>query len=333
MSSRIRDIAEYVGLSPATVSMVLNNRPGFSDETRERVMEAARQLNYQPTSTKRSVDQSESLPFVIFKRHGEVVAETPFFASLIEAIEGEAKNNGYNLSIHYLNAGLVQAEGLKSVAGRTDNGILVLATELKRPDWSALGELSVPYVLIDNAMLGVSADKVVIGNRQGAYHAVEELYNCGHRRIGYLHSAVWISNFEDREIGYRLAMSDLGLTVREDWVARVGSTHDTAYEAMLAYCAKQPEMPTAFFADNDIIAMGAMKALRERSYAIPEDISIIGFDDMPYCTMVTPNLTTMRVDTHSMGAVAVKLLLDKNDYRQKVEVETELIRRQSVRRL
>lgn len=330
---RIKDIAHHVGLSPATVSMVLNNRPGFSEETRIRIMEAAKELNYQVASTKRLRGElNENLPFVIYKRHGEVVAETPFFASLIEAIESEAKENGYNLSVHYLRArDGAHVESLRNIAMRSESGILLLATELEREDCSALDSLNVPFVLIDNAMMGVNADKVLINNRQGAYDAVEELYRCGHRKIGYIHSAVSISNFEERDIGYRVAMRECGIEVQESWIAHVGSTHETAYNGMLSYCKANTDMPTAFFADNDIIAMGAMKALREMNYSIPDQVSLIGFDDMPYCTMVTPNLSTMRVDTRSIGYVAVRLLLENNSFRQKVEVETELVRRQSVR--
>ena len=333
--SRIKDIAELVSLSPATVSMVLNNRPGFSDETRARVMEAARQLNYLSAATKRiAADMTENLPFVICKRHGQVVSETPFFSALIEAIEYESKNNGRNLSIHYIHMqNEFSIESLRGIVANSKCGFLLLATEMEKADCVAIEQLNVPYVLIDNAMLGVCADKVLISNRQGAYTAVEELYRCGHRKIGYLHSSVWISNFEEREIGYRLAMQEHGLEAREEWIARIGSAHDTAYRDMLEYCGKCRNMPTAFFADNDIIAMGAMKALQEKGYRIPDDVSLIGFDDTPYCTMMTPNLSTMRVDIHNIGGVAVRLLLERNNFRQKVAVETELIRRQSVREL
>lgn len=333
MSSRIKDIAEYVKLSPATVSMILNNRPGFSEETRAKVIEAAKSLNYQLSSTKRIAGSlNDNLPFVIFKRHGEVIADTPFFASLIEAIEREAKNNGYNLSVHYMHVNEnAIAETLRELTARCESGILVLATEMEKSDCEEFDRIGIPYVLIDNAVMGISADKVLIGNCQGAYVAVNELYNNGHRKIGYIHSSVWISNFEEREAGYIKAMQEKGLAIRDEWIAHVGSTHDAAYQGMQAYCERNREMPTAFFADNDIIAMGAIKALRERDYRIPEDVSLIGFDDTPYCTMVVPNLSTMRVDTRSMGGLAVKLLLEKNPFRQKIEVETQLIRRQSVR--
>ena len=372
MPPRIKDIAELVGLSPSTVSMVLNNRPGFSDETRSKVSEAAKLLRYHTVSAKRANPHTKAnIPFVIYKKHGKVVAETPFFASLIEAIEREAKNNGFNLSIHYLNEneGFSQ-ENLNNITALSERGILVLATEMDRADCAVIENFGVSYVLIDNTMLGVSADKVLISNCQGAYAAVEKLAACGHKRIGYIHSSVWISNFDEREMGYRLALREHGLEFRGEWVARVGSTHDTAYKDMLEYCdnamGRMPGgtsggmpgsmsggtsggmpggmsgsmpggvsggMPTAFFADNDIIAMGAVKALTERNYRIPDDVSIIGFDDMPYCTMMSPNLSTMRVDTNSIGALAVRLLLEGNAFRQKIEVETKYIDRQSVKHM
>lgn len=331
MPPKIKDIAKLVSLSPATVSMVLNNRPGFSEETRNRVLEAARELNYQPSSTKRiATELSETLPFVICKRHGRVVTETP--SALIEGIESQAKSDGFKLSVHYLymDHGTAINE-LHAIVAQSKMGFLMLATELERTDCEALDMFAVPYVLIDNSMLGFSADKVLIGNRQGAYAAVNELYRCGHRKIGYLHSSVWISNFAEREVGYRMALREKGIEAPKEWVAHVGSTHEEAYSDMLNYCDQCTDMPTAFFADNDFIALGAMKALRERGYNIPGDVSLIGFDDTPYSTIVTPNLTTMRVDMHSIGKEAVRLLLKKNSYRSLVEVEVTLVRRQSVR--
>lgn len=327
--SRIKDIARLVGLSPATVSMVLNGRPGFSEETRSRVVDAAKELNYQPSGTRKPrLELGESLPFVVCKRQGEIGAETSFFASLIESVECEAKENGFNLSVHYLRS---CDSDLRDLAARSERGFLLLATDLEKSDVAALDGINRPFVLIDNAMIGVRANKVLINNRQGAYDAVAELYACGHRRIGYIHGEVNIPNFEERELGYKMAMRDLGLEVSPQWIATVNGSHEEVCQGMIDYCHATDDMPTAFFADNDIIAMGAMRGLRESGYSVPEQVSIIGFDDMPYCTMVTPNLSTMRVDMRSIGCIAVRLLLSNNSFCQTIEVETELVRRESVK--
>jgi LacI family transcriptional regulator len=329
---RIQDIAKLVGLSPATVSMVLNNRPGFSEETRTRVLAAAKELNYQNTPSKRAAsDTGESLPFVVYKRHGEVIGETPFFSRLIESVESEAKRNGYHLSVHYLRAQDDSlAKSLSSITAHSNVGLLALGTEMILEDAEILVKTGIPFVLIDNAMIGVSCNKVLIDNQQGAYVAVNRFYESGHRKIGYLHSSVWINNFEEREAGFRFALHKHGLECRPEWMARIGSRSETAYQEMLSFLDSANSLPTAFFADNDIIAIGAIRALKERGYRVPDDISVIGFDDMPYCTMLTPNLSTMRVNTGLLGSIAVRTLLDRKDYYSKIVVETEYRERDSV---
>ena len=335
MQPRIKDIADYLGVSTATVSMVLNNRPGFSESTRARVAEAVKILGYQGSTTKRlAAEPLNHLPFVIYRRHGEVIGETAFFSSLIESIENEAKNNGYDLSVHYLSAkdpGL--SESFRLIAAKSHVGLLVLGTEMDQSDAAPLLRAGVPFVLMDNAMPGLSCNKILMDNLQGAFLAVRHLWSAGHRRIGHLHSNIWISNFEERELGYRYALRKHGLPLREDWIPRIGSTPQSAYRDMCAYLDQTQirDLPTAFFADNDIIAAGAIRALKERGLRIPKDLSVVGFDDTPYCTMLSPNLSTMRVNTKGLGSGAVQLLLNGQEDFRKILMETELVSRESVR--
>lgn len=273
-------------------------------------------------------------PFVIYRKHGQVLTETPFFSSIIEGIENEARAGGCQISLHYLSSQSEDAnQELANICRVAERGVLILATEMTAEDCMIVDNLGIPYVLIDNAAEGVIADKVLINNYEGAGLAVKQLFLHGHQTIGYLHSAVWINNFSEREAGYRSAMDRLGLPVRNEWIARLGSIHEHAYTDMLAWLDYTKNLPTAFFADNDIIAMGAMKALRERGFDIPQDISILGFDDMPFCTIVEPNLSTMRVDTHAIASLAVRLLLQRNPFKQKIELSTVFVARDSVRML
>ena len=128
----------------------------------------------------------------------------------------------------------------------------------------------------------------------------------GHRKIGYLKGKFRIKAFRSREVGYRTAMKKGNCQMNTDYIVELSTTMNGAYKDMKQYLEKEPEMPTAFFADNDMIALGAMKALQEMGYKIPQDISIIGFDDLPFSEISNPPLTTLRVPKQEMGRLAVK---------------------------
>lgn len=335
MAPKIKDIASFLNISPATVSMALNDRPGVNQRTRDSVLDAARKLEYQPSSNKRALAEGiGTLPLIIYRKHGKIVSETPFFSSLIESIEKEAKSNGFRLGIHYLDGNSPSAkEELRGNVCDSGCGFLLQGTEMCREDLDGLIEDLPPYVLIDNAMTGLSVDKVLMNNFEGAYSAVQALLSLGHRDIGCMHSKVWISNFAERFAGYRSAMASAGLEPKEEWIVRLDSTHDGAYCDMRSFLERRPALPSAFFSDNDLIAMGAMKALKEFGIGIPETVSIIGFDDIPFSAIVEPGLSTMRVDMPSIGRAAVQLLLQGNPCARKIELDTKLIMRASTKTL
>ncbi|WP_319477973.1 LacI family DNA-binding transcriptional regulator [Marispirochaeta aestuarii] len=337
MPPKIKDIASYLNVSPATVSMALNNRPGVKEETRQEVLAAARKLAYQMTSAKRAVLETKGvLPLILYKKHGHVIGETPFFTSLIEAIKLEATKRGFRLNMYYVNAtDKSSAEELKHIVQTSVSGVLILATEMETDDFEEIGEDFSKVVFIDNAVPGIQANKVLINNFDGAYQAVETLKKYGHECIGYLHSKVRINNFDERYAGFCRAVQEHSLTCQlSSDVFLLDSTHEGAYRDMCEYLSHDDmDIPSALFADNDIIAMGAIRALKEHGIKIPEEVSIIGFDDMPFCTLVEPNLSTIRVDRENIGRTAVRLLLEENVFLQKIEIGTSFISRNSVQKL
>ena len=328
--TKMKDIAKQLGVSSATVSMVLNNRPGVRDETRRRVSEALRSAGYNvpasPLPSKQAANGS--IHFIVYKKHGHIVGDTPFFSSLIEEIEGAAKEKGYNLQISYL-----AEDTLPQHIPRDAQGILLLATEMRSADMEPFLRLRTPIVTLDSALAGARVDKVLIDNFDGAFTAVKYLYEKGHRRIGYLCSAVQIKNFDERREGHNAALRDLGLAPN-DFTVPLPPDTEGAYRAMLDYLKSGAMLPSAFVADFDVIAIGAMKALREMQIAIPEQVSIIGFDDIPFCTMTTPALTTIRVERECLGKVAIQRLISimsgGRDFILKQQVSTTLIERDSV---
>jgi len=217
------------------------------------------------------------------------------------------------------------------------DGIILLATELSLSDFIPFFKSEHPLVVLDGSLADGQSDTVLINNFQGAYDAVCELVRQGHRRIGYLKSTFPIYNFGQRELGVVRALATAGLTLEPAYTCAVEPSIDGAYRGVSDWLDLKPDLPTAFFADNDIIAFGAMKAIKEHGYAIPGDISIIGFDDLPYCEIIDPPLTTVKVMKHSLGKLAVDRLLDRMqgtvDEVVRIEVATELVSRRSVRQI
>lgn len=332
MKITVKDIAKASNVSPATVSNALNNRKGVSDEIKQLVFKVAKELDY----FKETAGDRNTIRFVIFKRHGYVVSDTPFFSSLIEGIEKECRAQGYEMLISHvdMNDGDYK-DTINNICNDYLSGLLILATEMLPQDLELFGGNGVPVVLLDNYFRNSGFDSVLIGNTDAAYKASNYLSSCGHKKIGYLHSSVHINNFQFRRQGYVDALNDNGLKVDESLQVFLEPTMEGSYRDMKAALdGGNLVLPTAFFADNDIIALGAMRALKEKSVRIPEDVSIVGFDDMPFCEITSPRLSTIKVFKQEMGSIAVKRLLEKLNRKsttvQKIEVETELIIRDSV---
>jgi DNA-binding LacI/PurR family transcriptional regulator len=333
MKNNITDIASIAGVSPATVSNALNDRKGVSEETKQKILAIAKELGYYKEANA-SIDP-KNIRFVIYKKHGMVVADTPFFSSLVEGIENECRTQGYELLISHVYHS--ECEKLVNILNTEySQGLIILATEMYPEDLKPFRTLDIPIVLLDSQFKGENFDCIVINNMDAAYKATKYLIQNGHRKLGYLHSSVHINNFHYRKLGFLDALQEAKLEFNAEFDFLLEPTMEGAYRDMkMILAAMDTELPTALFADNDIIAFGAMRALTEKGISIPRDISIVGFDDMPFCEITSPRLTTVKVFKQEIGSVAVRRLLQKiesgkADIMQTIEVNTELIIRDSV---
>lgn len=310
MAVTARDVAKKAGVSPATASLVFRGKPGVGKETRERVLACARELGFEYEAPEQ-VRSTSTLLLVVYKRHGHVVGDTPFFEELIKGVSDATYKLGYHrLSVSYFYANENKNEQLKALRSVKCAGIILLATEALATDIAPFERLGVPVVLLDSWYPSKNLDSIVIDNTRAAFEAVRYLSRAGHKRIGYLHAGVSIRNFLERQAGFVSAIREFAPeSAQAPHIVRVGSSIDTAYDDMCAYLDTNPELCSAYFADNDLVAVGCMKALQERGVRMPEDVSIIGFDDTPYCEMVTPRLTTMVVPKQAMGDLAIKRLI------------------------
>ena len=331
---RIRDIAEQLGVSSATVSMALNHRPGVSLQTRQRIIEYANSVQYGRNRAARTAKPKGVLSFLVYKRHGRIVTGSQFFAQLIEAVEYAARARNYRLDLSYCDTDETQ-EVLGNLQTAKIDGLLLLASEMEEEDFEPFKSLPFPVTVVDCDLLDCNADKVLINNYEGIWKAIRYLHSRGHRQIGYLHSAVSIRNFEQRAHSYRQSITRLNLSAPEKWTISLGPTADEAFSEMHDRLEKGLKLPPALVADNDVIAVGGMRAMKKFGLRVPTDISIVGFDDVPVCTFSEPALTSMRVPVQALGSSAVQQLIARiqghDAPRMLTAFSVELIERDTVR--
>jgi LacI family transcriptional regulator len=311
MAVTARDVALVAGVSPATVSLVFRNKPGVGEKTRQRVFAVAQELGFEYRGSASDEKKQGGLHLVVYKSHGKVVGDTAFFAALIEGVKKATYAQGFGqLNISYFYERESVTEQIRAIKTSKCAGIILLATELNANSLRPFRRLKIPIVLLDSWFPTKDIDSVIIDNQGGAYNAVEHLVSMGHTKIGYLHSKVRIRNFVERADGYRQACQLLidRHYDSQTYTVGVGASIRDAYADMTAWLLKKPELPTAFFADNDLIAAGCMTALIDAGYQVPRDVSIVGFDNVPIKELGVFRLSSMDVPKERIAALAVERL-------------------------
>ncbi|WP_293825140.1 LacI family DNA-binding transcriptional regulator [uncultured Parolsenella sp.] len=330
----IREIARRTGYSPATVSNALNGKQTVSSRTAGIVLAEAERLGY------RREGKLDHVQFVIARTTGRIVDEQPFNLAVITGVEAEARRHNLTTSLTTLDLS-DHKEARKRIAELCSDptgGVALLATEMTNDDDYALFEDSKsPLVMVDGWSDKLPFDAVTIANESAAYRATAFLAECGHEKIGYLSGDFRIRNYPLREQGYRHVLDDVTIKYDPRFRLLVGTTYETAQADICAWLDTDPELPTAFFADNDVVAVAAIRALTSRGISVPDDVSIMGFDDIDMARATTPALTTVHVPRQGMGELAVRNLLEQAMNPRHVpsvtQVHTMLVERESVRHL
>jgi len=327
MDVRIKDIAEKAEVSMATVSLVINGKPGISKKTREKILKIAKELNYKlPDSLNRDKTGKGTIRFLKIAKHGHTVNRDHevFIADYTDGLSKEAMINGYGLEINTFKtsniAGLVD-----SIKDSGHEALIALGTELDFEDVTFFNKLKIPIVFIDTYFNFFNYDFIDMNNIDAVYKIIKHFVDSGHQEIGFLRSPVKVENFRLREVGYKTALKHFKISYNEKYVFSVDSTIDGAYSDMLQILKKGPKLPQALFSTNDIIAYGCIKALKERGISVPEDISIIGFDDLPLSAVMEPPLTTLKVSKTRIGKIAMKHAIIRIEERSKMPAEKVLV--------
>lgn len=329
----VREISRITGFSPATVSNALNHKRSVSESTARIIMEVAKSIGYQQAAP------LETINFVLARKNGKIVDDSTFHPSVIEGIEREARRHGMSTSFVTLDYSDREAARpqIEALVSSPSAAIVLLATEFSEEDFRPFDACAAHLVVLDSWSNKHCFDSVVIANKDSSYRAVSYLLERGHRSIGYLAGDFRIKNFQSREHGYQQALADEGIRPNPAWRIEVGTTLEDAYGDMSLWLAQhgRGDLPTAFFADNDLIAVGAMRALSEAGLRVPDDISIIGFDDLAVGSFSNPPLTTVHVPKHEVGEMAVERLVSSirapKQYTCKIQIDTYFVERSSVR--
>ncbi len=298
-------------MSAATVSLVLNGKGEISEATRLKVLEAVSRLNYVPRQTRsRVVETKETLCFLKIARHGRTVNRdhSHFISDYIDGMSQEALRRGYTLEVISHEGGSIAAIAKSIIAAKGLRGIIVLGTELEEADIMLLQGIGVPAVFIDTFHEVIEANFINMNNVDAVYKVLERFKNNGFSEIGFIASHVATTNFRLRREAYFSSMKRLGLTVDPSLVLSVESTFAGAYQGALNYLEDGGRVAECYFCTNDIIAYGFAKALRDKGYRIPADVSLIGFDNLPMSATADPPLTTIDVSKRKIGYHAVTLL-------------------------
>jgi len=304
MSVTIQDVAERADVSVATVSRVLNGSDRVRESTKEQVIEAARALDYLRNESARNLrtKKTRTVGVLLPNIHGE------FFAQVTRGLDREASENGHHLLVSNSHTDEAEAESLiRSLLGRVD-GLIILWPRLDIGFLEDLIPDQLPLVLLNTAVRRSRFQTLSFDNRGGAYEAVQHLAEHGHERIAVLTGGAKNYDAQERLAGYRKAVDDLDLVGSSALEVEGAFTRESGRASIDRFLDLEPR-PTALFAANDSMALGALRGLHEAGLDVPGDVALVGFDDIPTARYVTPSLSTVHVPTQELGEQAMHHLL------------------------
>ena len=309
LMATIRDIARELGVSITTVSRALNNYPDIKDETRQRIVEHAQRVGYRPSAAARTLVTKRSyLLGVFFRDHQNTGFMHPFFPEVLQGFKEAAGAKGYDL-VFFANSepGSRDMGYLRRCLERQVDGAVLMG--LPRGDTRLLELVNsgFPTMLVDLDVMGPRTGYVCSDNRGGARLAMEKLLSLGHRRIAHISGHMNSLAGRDRFLGYKEALDEAGMAYDSSLVVDGDYTQEGGEQAM-ERLLRLSSPPTAVFASGDMMAVGAIHALRNHGIRVPKDVSVIGFDDLDVCNVIRPPLTTIRQDRPGMGAAAAEAL-------------------------
>jgi LacI family transcriptional regulator len=326
----IRDVALSAGVSLSTVSRVIHGHPAVDSALQKRVLEAVERLNYQPNrAAQRLRSQVNSVIGLVISD-----IENPFFTSIVRGVEDVAYDNQMTVILCSTDEDPVKQERRLEVMAKERVAGLIIAPAHgdSLASLHKLHQSGMPIVLLDRYIGSGELDGVMVDNVEGAYTATRHLIAQNRRRIALVNGDSRIKTFEDRLKGYRMALAEANIPFDDDLVTEVDPKIERSQRATLRLLQRE-QRPDAIFASNNLITVGVLKAIRQLKLKIPEEVALVGFDDMPWSSELCPPVTSVAQPTYELGKEAGRLLIrrlqDPGGFQQTIVLHTRLIVRES----
>jgi DNA-binding LacI/PurR family transcriptional regulator len=305
----LKDVARLAGVSMATVSRVLTRPELVNPATRDRVRNAADALHYRPSRVARRLRRQTARANLL----GLIVPDiqNPFFADVVRGVENVAQQHGYMVFLGNSDEDRAKEQRyLELMRAESVDGLTLLPSSDIEPIVAEFASAGIPVVCVDRRLPTVNVDTVIADNVRGAYEAVEHLLRVGHRRIGFLQGRAQLSTSRERRQGYRRALEAAGLEF-DDALVREGDSRPESGRTLTHELLTQERPPSALLVGNNPMTLGALEAIHRLGLRIPEDVAIIGYDDMPWALAFEPPLSAVRQPGYEIGRRATELLLQR----------------------
>jgi LacI family transcriptional regulator len=326
----IKDVAKAAGVSPATASRALGNYGYVSTKAREKILAAAKKLNYKPHAIARSMvtGRTKTVGFIV----GDI--ENPFFAGVAESMNAILIPEGYNLMVYTTNENLQEEQTavIICIERRIDSLMIAPTCSKEHSHIDEAIKMGIPVVLVDRALDKVNADIVAVENFEGTYEAIKYLIGLGHTEIGFLTDSLDIRSNKERLDGYVKALNESNIQVKDTLIMSGKYTIKDGYRGAIALINNKIK-PTAIFASNNFMTEGLLFAAKDMGIKIPEELAILGFDDMDWYKLLSPSISVVAQPIHEIGETAARCLLqrmfDDTSCHKIVRLPTKLVIRES----
>jgi LacI family transcriptional regulator len=326
----IKDIARLSGLSKSTVARILSNSGSYSEASKEKVLKIAKELNYQPNSLARAMitKKTNNIGLVIHSRIHPLVSH-PFFASIVSSVVDAATRQGYSIMV--FNDKDIQ-NSLKNIQQKRLDGV-ILAGYIDKEIVQELKANNIPIVLVNDLIdIEFETSYVINDDYSGCFQAINYLLDLGHKTIGFIHGPKDSQSYHRRLLGYKEALKSRQIKFDEKYVVYSETPNIEGGKNAAKQLLAAEKTPTAIFAGNDMMAIGAIKEIKAQGLRVPKDIAVVGFDDIEFSSIYEPSLTTVRTNKKLMGEIAVQELIRQmngSEEVKEIKLPTELIIRES----
>jgi LacI family transcriptional regulator len=330
----MKDIARIAKVSTSTVSHVMNKSRYVSEEIAERVNNAAQSLNYEPSALARSlkINRTHTIGMLVN------TSTNPFFGEVVKGVERSCYLQGYNLILCNTEGDIERMKAsINTLLQKRVDGLLLMCSTIEGERIDIFERYpDIPVVVMDWGPILFASDKIQDNSLQGGYIATKHLIECGHKDIGCITGPLVMHQAQMRYQGYKRAMDESGFKINSNWVIEGDFECEGGYKAFQKLCLSG-QLPSAIFASNDMMAMGILQAAYEKGINVPDDISLMGYDDIHIAAFMSPALTTIHQPKYRLGKAAVETLLNKLEKEsidsQVVELEPTLVVRKSVKNI